>query len=64
MTSPSLPVAVTRPLPGSVTASMVNSSPPTSVQASPGGDSNHVLGLGFAKTETPHSSVFLEIAPG
>jgi hypothetical protein len=35
ITSPSLPVAVILPLPGSITASIVSSSPPTSVQARP-----------------------------
>ena len=35
MTSPSLPVVLIWPLPGTVTASMVSNSPPTSVQARP-----------------------------
>ncbi len=35
ITSPSLPVQVVLPLPGTATASIVSSSPPTSVQARP-----------------------------
>ena len=35
ITSPSLPVVMVLPLPGTATASMVSNSPPTSVQAKP-----------------------------
>src|SRR4030065_265410 len=37
ITSPSLPVMVSLPLPDTITASMVSSSPPTSLQAGPAG---------------------------
>ena len=62
ITSPSLPVAVTLPLPGSVTASMVSSSPPTSVQASPVVTPDQILALGLAEAELPHPGIFLEVA--
>ena len=49
------------PLPGTVTASIVSSSPPTSVQARPGDHADLVLELGLAVAVLAHAGIVVEV---
>ena len=61
ITSPSLPVNVVLPLPGTATDSIVSSSPPTSVQASPVTWPTWFCLLGDAEREAAHAEILVEI---
>ena len=64
ITSPSLPVVMLLPLPGITTASMVSSSPPTSVQASPVTCPTWLFFLGDAEGVTAHAEIFVQVLRG
>ena len=62
MTSPSLPVVIVLPSPGSTTDSVVSSSPPNLGPGQTGHLTDLVFTFGHAEAVTPHAEELVEVA--